>query len=321
MSTWSSDQLIQDFNVIARFYQIRLNNKLYLCRNHALIIRRGVTNIDKSDAVIVMANPGSCSPSDPEYDAPVVHHNLINVPFVTVKADPTQFQLMRLMKIMNWNVVSIINLSDICTGKMKDFCAKLKEVENQNYKSHSIFSKNRDNERELFLKRSNKIILAWGKNKYIRTLAIDALKKVNTGEQKIFGLQYPDSGWGYRHPYPMLKEKCNQWLMEMSEQLGFIDKRVLDKKIKEDEFELSQIKFKDFLLNKHRYIAGEKEIKEISANQYVNRLSNMISKNIYNGENQIDSQLIVKIQNQYKDWRTYVKTIYYYIKFKNHYQI
>ncbi|MBT2698524.1 hypothetical protein J7E79_14005 [Bacillus sp. ISL-40] len=52
-------QLQKDFDVIASFYQIELGNKIYQCRNHALIFRKGNFIQNEPDAVIVMANPGS----------------------------------------------------------------------------------------------------------------------------------------------------------------------------------------------------------------------------------------------------------------------
>ncbi|MCI1592991.1 hypothetical protein [Heyndrickxia oleronia] len=38
---------------------------------------------------------------------------------------------------------------------------------------------------------------------------------------------------------------------------------------------------------------------------------------IYNDEQQIDSTLEAKIKEQYKDWKTYVKTIEHYLSFKS----
>lgn len=37
---------------------------------------------------------------------------------------------------------------------------------------------------------------------------------------------------------------------------------------------------------------------------------------IYKEEDQIESTLVEKIQEQYKDWKTYVKTIEHYINYK-----
>jgi hypothetical protein len=219
MQYYTSAQLKQEFVVVAKFYQISVNNKLHLCRNEALI-KRNESNANKLDAVVVMANPGSCSPIDTNYEVDVMHNNLSSTPFVPVKADSTQLQLMRLMKIMDWNVVSIINLSDLCAGQMKEFSEKLKEIESYNSKNHSIFTKDRIHERVSLLKRTNKIILAWGRHNSIRNLAYDAIRNMDMENHEIFGLRYSDTDWGYRHPNPMLKERCIIWLKDMREELN-----------------------------------------------------------------------------------------------------
>jgi hypothetical protein len=39
---------------------------------------------------------------------------------------------------------------------------------------------------------------------------------------------------------------------------------------------------------------------------------------VYNEERQINSTLVGKIQKQYKDWKTYVKTIEHYLSYKKY---
>jgi hypothetical protein len=48
----------------------------------------------------------------------------------------------------------------------------------------------------------------------------------------------------------------------------------------------------------------------------MNRLESMRRLGIYNEEKKIDSILVGKIQKQYKDWKTYVKTIEHYLNYK-----
>lgn len=218
---WSVKQLQKEFDVIASFYQIELGNKIYLCRNQAFIFRKGYTKQNEPDAVIVMANPGSCCPKDTSFQPPFLHDHFNNAPYVEVKADPTQLQLMRLMKIMNWNVISIINLSDLCTGNMADFKEKLKLIEECTYKEHSIFSDNRETERALLLNGGkSKIIIAWVKNSIIRKLACETTVHLS---KEIFGLQYKSPKWGFRHPFPLVKEKCLVWLEDMYQHLNYSD--------------------------------------------------------------------------------------------------
>lgn len=223
MEFWSAEQLRKEFDVLASFYQIKLGTRMYHCRSHAVIIRKGSANQEHPDALIVMANPGSCRPKDPSSQPPIIQDEFRNVPYVVVEDDPTQRQWMRLMKIMNWNVISIINLSDLCAGNMKEFGEKLSRVKQHSYKEHSIFSEARATERELLLKGSHsKIILAWGKDKLIRKLACEACKKLKK-EIHIYGLRYTNPSWGFRHPFPMVKQRCIEWLEEMYLQLNNFD--------------------------------------------------------------------------------------------------
>ncbi|MBU9711569.1 DUF1643 domain-containing protein [Evansella tamaricis] len=223
MEFLSAAKLKKEFKVEASFYQIKVGNKKYQCRNNAVIMRHDFLRDDQPDAVIVMANPGSCSPSDKSYEAPVVQGTIKNVDYVSVEDDQTQRQLMRLMKLMDWNVLSIINLSDLCSGNMKDFRNKLNELEGYNFKGHSIFSEDRNEEREKLFDTNSKLILAWGGNSIIRKLACDALAKLPKAKL-IVGLP-GRSKWSFRHPFPMIKEKCKAWLKDMLDQLNTSDSK------------------------------------------------------------------------------------------------
>ena len=74
--------------------------------------------------------------------------------------------------------------------------------------------------------------------------------------------------------------------------------------------------FQEYLTQKHILTSGEKKLQPISVQQYINRLESMRRHGIYNEEKQIDSTLVGKIQVQYKDWKTYVKTIEHYLNYK-----
>jgi hypothetical protein len=222
MEFWTAEELKEEFKVLASFYQMKVNGNMFQCRNHALIIRKGYETQKQPDAVIVMANPGSCSPLDSSYQPTVIQHNLRNVPYVSVKTDPTQNQLMRLMKRKDWHIISIINLSDVCSGNMADFSEKL-SLANKYSNKHSIFSEERTAERDSLLKGSHsKVILAWGKDNSICELANSALEKL-TKEYQLFGLRFHDHKWGFRHPNPMLKSRCIEWLEDMVQQLEILD--------------------------------------------------------------------------------------------------
>ncbi|MDQ0257843.1 hypothetical protein J2S74_005306 [Evansella vedderi] len=78
------------------------------------------------------------------------------------------------------------------------------------------------------------------------------------------------------------------------------------------------MEFKDYLVQKHVLKKGERKLKEVSVEQYISRLKNMRSEGIYNEEKLIDTVLEGKIQERYKDWKTYVKTIEHYLSSKNY---
>ncbi|MEZ7171780.1 hypothetical protein [Sporosarcina sp. OR05] len=78
------------------------------------------------------------------------------------------------------------------------------------------------------------------------------------------------------------------------------------------------MEFKEYLKHKHLLKNGEKKLKEVSINQYINRLENMRRHGIYNGEKQINSILERKIKERYKDWKTYMKTIEHYLASKHY---
>jgi ABC-type microcin C transport system permease subunit YejB len=79
------------------------------------------------------------------------------------------------------------------------------------------------------------------------------------------------------------------------------------------------MEFIEYLLIRHNLIKGQKEIKEKSANQYNNRLTNLIEKNIYNGEKHLDNEMLEQINKHYCDKTNhYPRTIKYYIEFLNY---
>ncbi|ASF40964.1 hypothetical protein CEH05_18100 [Halobacillus halophilus] len=78
------------------------------------------------------------------------------------------------------------------------------------------------------------------------------------------------------------------------------------------------MEFKEYLMRKHELKVGERKIKEISVQQYINRLENMRRDGIYNEEKHIDNILEKKIHEHYRDWKTYLKTIEHYLSSKNY---
>ncbi|MFF2795333.1 hypothetical protein [Lysinibacillus xylanilyticus] len=77
------------------------------------------------------------------------------------------------------------------------------------------------------------------------------------------------------------------------------------------------MEFREYLMQKHLIKKDKKKLKVISIDQYINRLESMRRNGIYNEEKQIDSILELKIQDRYRDWKTYMKTIEHYLSSKN----
>lgn len=69
------------------------------------------------------------------------------------------------------------------------------------------------------------------------------------------------------------------------------------------------MEFEEYLKYKHSLKKGERKLKEISIEQYINRLENMRREGIYKEEIQIDIFLEQKVIQRYKDWRTYMKQL------------
>ena len=77
--------------------------------------------------------------------------------------------------------------------------------------------------------------------------------------------------------------------------------------------------FIQFLKNRHLLINGAKKLKDNSVRQYNSRLNSMIDQKIYNGEKQLNEDIVGKIKDTYADRANeYERTLKYYIEYKNH---
>jgi hypothetical protein len=74
-----------------------------------------------------------------------------------------------------------------------------------------------------------------------------------------------------------------------------------------------RMEFTEYLRNKHQLKKGERKLREISVGQYENRLINMEREGIYRGEQVIDDELETRLLKRYKDWKTYRRTIRFFI--------
>lgn len=110
-----------------------------------------------------------------------------------------------------------------------------------------------------------------------------------------------------------LSEKGEEWLREL-----FVKNQ---KNIYRPETPVAngwskELNFQEYLMQKHIFKKGERKLQPISVEQYINRLESMRRHDVYNEENLIDATLVGKIQEQYKNWKTNLKTVEHYLNYK-----
>ena len=165
MELVSKNELLNEFEVEASFYNVKIGDQTFECRNQAKVKRKSVKT-DLFDAIFVLVNPGSCNALDKNYVITENDPRTDNIPFVKAESDSTQWQIMRLMKLKEWDQVNIINLSDLCTGSLKIFQSKLETADSLSFHHHSIFLDERQKELKKILD-ANKgpVILGLGSRK------------------------------------------------------------------------------------------------------------------------------------------------------------
>lgn len=163
MSLIPAEQLKQTFSVEAKFYHAEIENEKILMRREARIRRNGVFTT-RADAVIVMINPSNCAQAGETAKSPR------DAEWIPTKPNPTQYQLMNLMERQGWNLITLINLSDICEGNIGNFNI----IENKFNKmgmSHSLFQEGNVLERQALLASADHLIFAWGSSTVAKRLA------------------------------------------------------------------------------------------------------------------------------------------------------
>lgn len=213
MDYLNANVLNQHYLTEGAFYQIELEGKSYHCRGLARITKRG-SHADTADALVVMVNPGSSQPIDKKYVIPPYNENLMEIPMVEANSDQTQHQLMRLMESRGWEMIFIINLSDLIDGSLAGFQDALQVFRNHKNNKHSIFSGNRREQLNALISTNTKIIVGWGIQPIKKEEMYEALRIL--GEYgKIFGVSHQTSPY-YLHPKPALIDNRKQWLVDMN---------------------------------------------------------------------------------------------------------
>lgn len=77
--------------------------------------------------------------------------------------------------------------------------------------------------------------------------------------------------------------------------------------------------FIQYLKSRHQIRNNARQINDISARQYNNRLENMIRWQIYDGKSNLNDEIVEKIEQRYSNKANeYERTIKYFIEFKNY---
>jgi len=226
----SAEELKKEFTVYGHFYTIEIESFCRIeCRSVLEIIsaKYQVKKYDEvsnklPDAIFIMMNPGSSKPLTKT-------NNLISsrkisdlqISLVLTKPDTTQYQLMRVMKYLNWQHIRVINLSDLRDAESGSFIDKYMHYEKSiKLTEHSIFSKKREKELTAKLKRKNgaPIVCAWGINKELDALIKRCLSKIKN-ENAVKGLLKKDTTNKYYHPLPTLQIDKEKWVKNMINEL------------------------------------------------------------------------------------------------------
>lgn len=115
------------------------------------------------------------------------------------------------MKIKQWNQITIINLSDLCSGNLTDFRNKLTDASLYSFTYHSIFSKEREGELTKLLSSNPNVelIAGWGTEAFIKNMAKEVIQ--NKLINHLSGWKHKNHPF-YYHPNPHNHESKKEWI-------------------------------------------------------------------------------------------------------------
>lgn len=212
----SGKELESVFKTEAAFYKLKTQGKTQLCRSLAAIRRTGRES-EGVNALFVLLNPGKCLPLTGEDSVPLLSGKQADLPLLPAAPDNTLYQLMRLMELMDWNHVQIINLTDLRTEKFDDYKESQRFMKQYGDTRDSIFSIDRYLELLDIMEEAGSIIAGWGTKSSITHAAEEAFI-ILSEQADVRGIAYREPPLFY-HPFPWLQNKCVKWLDDMEEQL------------------------------------------------------------------------------------------------------
>lgn len=222
-----ADDLKKSFDVFGHFYELEIGRSKFNCRSLLEIkIKDFDSKFDKkTDAIVIMMNPGSSRPIDVKYrGASLVKSALFSSRLVKdvipTYPDNAQYQIMRVMKKQKWRYVRILNLSDLRNGNSDDFSldfTKASEVDESH--PHSIIHPGREHEFDKYVYDENNgpVIAAWGNIKILHPFAKNALIKLK--HKSVVGVKDNNCPYVFKYASPYRKSHKLNWLVEVESEL------------------------------------------------------------------------------------------------------
>lgn len=226
-------ELKKQFKCYGHFYRLVLGDGSRAdCRSVLEIVDFTIKTPDLStlseaspDAIIIMMNPGSSRPMDKRHTDEEISYSgksasTLPKTLVLTLPDTTQYQVMRLMRCKKWAHVRVLNLSDLREPKSNALFEKSRMIEKLSGGGcHTIFCEERSVELERSIKRKTKtpILLAWGRDSFLKPLARLCLERI--GSQAVTGLPAAEDGHLFFHPSPMLHKNKVRWLQHILKKL------------------------------------------------------------------------------------------------------
>jgi len=223
--------LKQRFHCFGYFYQLHLNGHLPIpCRSILELLDQSLPNPTSADtripdAVAIMMNPGSSQPLTGDPLGPIRDASSMEPPagrtLVPTRPDTTQYQVMRIMLMIGWQHVRVVNLSDIREPNSPTLFQRIAALREQPMGNrHSLFSDARTMERNSLLgDPAIPIIAGWGRDPALEPLAQQCRQSI--GNREIIGLSIDGRPLAFGHPSPRIQARKLAWLATIHEQLSF----------------------------------------------------------------------------------------------------
>lgn len=214
-----ASRLKQQYRVVGHFYSLHVPGAEPLkCRSVLEIASTASQSRPMADAVFVMMNPGSSKPHE-ETDHAVSSDDIseMSAQLVPTVPDTTQYQVMRVMHYAGWQLVRVINLSDLRDPKSGSFSQRYVQIEKQSGSTaHSVFSSQRSTELKRYLSRrpQGPIVCAWGVSEDLNLL-VERATAILSPEPTVIGLAKPGHPGKYFHPLPSLQSQKEEWVAQM----------------------------------------------------------------------------------------------------------